>query len=176
MAQPCKVFSYTNVGTEKDVLANIAAAARGGGWTVDRDAVAEAGELYLHSAGNGGQRLYFSLRLEQSYDAADRYLLSVHGNTGFDAGAAWDAQPGRFTEKILVGRTVSGGTEKPLWCAEPGARCHCTSGWWIVPPVAEQIVLVCPTFILVSIRVAFTFLDGKDTFYSGWLPTLRSYQ
>ena len=172
MAQPCKVFSYTNVGTEKDVLANLAAAARAGGWSVDRDAVAEAGELYLHSVGNGGQRLYFSLRLEQSYDAADRYLLSVHGNTGFDAGAAWDAQPGRFTEKILVGRTVSGGTEKPLWCAEPGARCHCTSGWWIVPPVAEQIVLVCPTFILVSIRVAFTFLDGKDTFYSGWVPLM----
>lgn len=28
MAQPCKVFSYTNVGTEKGVLANIASADR----------------------------------------------------------------------------------------------------------------------------------------------------
>ena len=31
MAQPCKVFSYTNVGTEKGVLANIASAAQAGG-------------------------------------------------------------------------------------------------------------------------------------------------
>lgn len=30
MAQPCKVFSYTNVGTEKGVLANIASAAQAG--------------------------------------------------------------------------------------------------------------------------------------------------
>lgn len=170
MADPCKVYSYTNVGTEKDVLANIGAAARAGGWSVDRDAVGDEGELYVHSAGNGNQRLYFSLRLEQAYDAADRYLLSVHGNTGFDASEGWDAQPGRFTEKIQIGRGLSAGTEKPLWCAEPGTRCHGTSGWWIVPPVAEQIVLVCPTFILTSIRVMFTFADGKDTLYSGWVP------
>ena len=39
MAQPCKVFSYTNVGTEKGVLANIASAAQAGGWTVDKNAV-----------------------------------------------------------------------------------------------------------------------------------------
>ena len=39
MAQPCKVFSYTNVGTEKGVLANIAGAAQAGGWTVDKNAV-----------------------------------------------------------------------------------------------------------------------------------------
>ena len=51
MAQPCKVFSYTNVGTEKGVLANIASAAQAGGWTVDKNAVDADGELYLHSAG-----------------------------------------------------------------------------------------------------------------------------
>ena len=48
MAQPCKVFSYTNVGTEKGVLANIASAAQAGGWTVDKNAVDADGELYLH--------------------------------------------------------------------------------------------------------------------------------
>ena len=88
MAQPCKVFSYTNVGTEKGVLANIASAAQAGGWTVDKNAVDADGELYLHSAGGGNRRLFFSLRLLQAHDNAERFLLAVHGNTGFDASAA----------------------------------------------------------------------------------------
>ena len=91
MAQPCKVFSYTNVGTEKGVLANIAGAAQAGGWTVDKNAVDAEGELYLHSTGGGNRQLYFSLRLVQAHDNAERFLLAVHGNTGFDASAAWDA-------------------------------------------------------------------------------------
>ena len=70
MAQPCKVFSYTNVGTEKGVLANIASAAQAGGWTVDKNAVDADGELYLHSAGGGNRRLFFSLRLLQAHDNA----------------------------------------------------------------------------------------------------------
>ena len=82
MAQPCKVFSYTNVGTEKGVLANIASAAQAGGWTVDKNAVDADGELYLHSAGGGNRRLFFSLRLLQAHDNAERFLLAVHGNTG----------------------------------------------------------------------------------------------
>ena len=94
MAQPCKVFSYTNVGTEKGVLANIASAAQAGGWTVDKNAVDADGELYLHSAGGGNRRLFFSLRLLQAHDNAERFLLAVHGNTGFDASAAWpDPRP-----------------------------------------------------------------------------------
>ena len=104
MAQPCKVFSYTNVGTEKGVLANIASAAQAGGWTVDKNAVDADGELYLHSAGGGNRRLFFSLRLLQAHDNAERFLLAVHGNTGFDASAAWDAQPGRFTERLAIAR------------------------------------------------------------------------
>lgn len=105
MAQPCKVFSYTNVGTEKGVLANIASAALSGGWVMDKDAVDADGELYLHSTGKGGQRLYFSLRLLGAHDSAERFMLAVHGNTGFDASAAWDAQPGRFTERMASGYT-----------------------------------------------------------------------
>ena len=61
MAQPCKVFSYTNVGTEKGVLANIAGAAQAGGWTVDKNAVDAEGELYLHSTGGGNRQLYFCM-------------------------------------------------------------------------------------------------------------------
>ena len=113
MAQPCKVFSYTNVGTEKGVLANIASAAQAGGWTVDKNAVDADGELYLHSAGGGNRRLFFSLRLLQAHDNAERFLLAVHGNTGFDASAAWDAQPGRFTERLAHGY-CSRTTGKPI--------------------------------------------------------------
>ena len=119
MAQPCKVFSYTNVGTEKGVLANIASAAQAGGWTVDKNAVDADGELYLHSAGGGNRRLFFSLRLLQAHDNAERFLLAVHGNTGFDASAAWDAQPGRFTERLAHGY-CSRTTGKPIWLRTPG--------------------------------------------------------
>ncbi len=171
MAQPCKVFSYTNVGTEKGVLANIASAAQSGGWTVDKNAVDSDGELYLHSAGNGNQRLYFSLRLGSAYDNAERFLLYVHGNTGFDASAAWDAQPGRFTSKLACGYSVRG-SGKPIWLKNPGEDSITSTGWWIVPPVAEQIVLVCPTFVMTALRVVYTFSNGSNTPYSGWVPLI----
>lgn len=169
MAQPCKVFSYTNVGTEKGVLANIASAAQAGGWTVDKNAVDADGELYLHSAGKGNQRLYFSLRLLQAQDYAERFLLAVHGNTGFDASAAWDAQPGRFTERMADGYS-SRSTGKPIWLKNPGRSSVTSTGWWILPPVAEQIVLVCPTFVMAVMRVVCTFSNETNTPYSGWVP------
>ena len=162
MAQPCKVFSYTNVGTEKGVLANIASAAQAGGWTVDKNAVDADGELYLHSAGGGNRRLFFSLRLLQAHDNAERFLLAVHGNTGFDASAAWDAQPGRFTERLAHGY-CSRTTGKPIWLRTPGKYSITSTGWWILPPVAEQIVLVCPTFVMTAMRVVYTFSDGANT-------------
>ena len=49
MAQPCKVFTYMNVTTEKDALANIRNAAESGGWIIDKDAIDADRELYLHS-------------------------------------------------------------------------------------------------------------------------------
>ena len=171
MAQPCKVFSYTNVGTEKGVLANIASAAQAGGWTVDKNAVDADGELYLHSAGGGNRRLFFSLRLLQAHDNAERFLLAVHGNTGFDASAAWDAQPGRFTERLAHGY-CSRTTGKPIWLRTPGKYSITSTGWWILPPVAEQIVLVCPTFVMTAMRVVYTFSDGANTPYSGWVPLM----
>lgn len=172
MAQPCKVFSYTNVGTEKGVLANIASAALSGGWVMDKDAVDADGELYLHSTGKGGQRLYFSLRLLGAHDSAERFMLAVHGNTGFDASAAWDAQPGRFTERMASGYN-SKGTGNPVWLKMASNKESMTStGWWIVPPVAEQIVLVCPTFVMTAMRVVYTFSDGSNTPYSGWVPLI----
>ena len=170
MAQPCKVFSYTNVGTEKGVLANIASAAQAGGWTVDKNAVDADGELYLHSAGGGNRRL-FSLRLLQAHDNAERFLLAVHGNTGFDASAAWDAQPGRFTERLAHGY-CSRTTGKPIWPQTPGKYSITSTGWSILPPVAEQIVLVCPTFVMTAMRVVYTFSDGANTPYSGWVPLM----
>ena len=134
MAQPCKVFSYTNVGTEKGVLANIASAAQAGGWTVDKNAVDADGELYLHSAGGGNRRLFFSLRLLQAHDNAERFLLAV--------------------------------------LRTPGKYSITSTGWWILPPVAEQIVLVCPTFVMTAMRVVYTFSDGANTPYSGWVPLM----
>ncbi len=171
MAQPCKVFSYTNVETEKDVLANIAVAAQAGGWSIDKNAALTDGELYLHSAGTGSQNLYFSLRLVAAYDNAERFLLAVHGNTGFDASAEWDAQPGRFTSALAGGYSARK-SGKPIWLKSPGTYSITSTGWWVLPPVAEQLVLVCPTFVLTAIRVVQTFSDGPGTAYSGWVPLM----
>ena len=98
----------------------------------------------------------FSLRLLQAHDNAERFLLAVHGNTGFDASAAWDAQPGRFTERLAHGY-CSRTTGKPIWLRTPGKYSITSTGWWILPPVAEQIVLVCPTFVMTAMRVVYTF-------------------
>lgn len=171
MGQPCKVFTYTNVTTEKDALANIRRAAESGGWTIDKDAIDADGELYLHSLGNGHQRLYFSLKLESAYDNPERFLLSVHGNTGFDGSVAWDAQPGRFTEKIRGG-FIENNSGKPVWHLRENKESATSTGWWLVPPVTEQVVLVCPSFVLTAIRVTFIFVDGVGTPYSGWVPLM----
>ena len=109
----------------------------------------------MRAAGTGG---LFSLRLLQAHDNAERFLLAVHGNTGFDASAAWDAQPGRFTERLAHGY-CSRTTGKPIWLRTPG-KYSITSTARILPPVAEQIVLVCPTFVMTAMRVVYTFSDG----------------
>lgn len=168
MAQPCKVFTYTNVTTEKDALANIRRAAESGGWIIDKDAIDADRELYLHSLGNGNQSLFFSLRLLQAYDDAEKYMLCVHGNTGFDGSATWDAQPGRFTERI-VDLYMSKESGRPVW---GGAKANLQSntGWWVVPPIVEQIVCVCSSFVLTALRVISTLYNG--TYYTGWVPLL----
>ena len=172
MASPCKVFTFTNVETEKGVLANIASAAQSGGWTVDKDAVVTDGELYLHSTGNGAQQLYFSLRLEASLDTTPVFNLLAHGNTGFDAAKAWNEQPGRFTERIQP-QYNKYQCIKPLFSdyrssSDPSSR-YGSAAWWIVPPVAEQVVLVCPTFVLTALRVVH---PQEDRTFSGWVPFL----
>lgn len=168
MAQPCKVFTYTNVTTEKDALANIRRAAESGGWTIDKDAIDADRELYLHSLGNGNQSLFFSLRLLQAYDVAEKYMLCVHGNTGFDGSAAWDAQPGRFTERI-ADLSMSKESGRPVWGGING-NLQSNTGWWVVPPVVEQVICVCSTFVLTAIRIIYTLSDG--TTYKGWVPLL----
>lgn len=168
MAQPCKVFTYTNVTTEKDALANIRRAAESGGWTIDKDAIDADRELYLHSLGNGNQSLFFSLRLLQAYDDTEKYMLCVHGNTGFDGSAAWDAQPGRFTERI-ADLSMSKESGRPVWGGING-NLQSNTGWWVVPPVVEQVVCVCSTFVLTAIRIIYTLSDGKT--YKGWVPLL----
>lgn len=128
MAQPCKVFTYTNVTTEKDALANIRNAAESGGWIIDKDAIDADRELYLHSLGNGSQKLFFSLRLLQAYDDTGKYMLCVHGNTGFNGSAAWDAQPGRFTERI-VDMYMSNKSGRPVWGGGSTGN-QSNTGWW----------------------------------------------
>ncbi|MFQ8888965.1 MAG: hypothetical protein ACLR7Z_12135 [Bilophila wadsworthia] len=78
---------------------------------------------------------------------------------------AW-TQAGRFTE--LAHGYCSRTTGKPIWLRTPGKYSITSTGWWILPPVAEQIVLVCPTFVDGDAG-GHTFSDGANTPYSGWV-------
>ncbi|MEG1609889.1 MAG: hypothetical protein RR317_01750, partial [Bilophila sp.] len=119
-------------------------------------------------------KLFFSMKLENAYDVATKTHLTVHGNTGFSPQAAWNAQPGRFTERISVAASYS--SNKAYWFYDydrndtGNFRDGGTTAWWIVPPVAEQIVLVCPTFILVALRVA--HVRNDQSLFTGWVPLL----
>lgn len=173
MAQPCKVFSYTNVGTEKGVLANIASAAQAGGWTVDKNAVDADGELYLHSAGGrepGGS--FFRCGSCRRTTTRSVFCWPMHGNTGFDASAGMGTRSRAGSPKGWRTAIARRDDRETHLAQDPGEIQHHVHGWWILPPVAEQIVLVCPTFVMTAMRVVYTFSDGANTPYSGWVPLM----
>lgn len=75
-----------------DLLAKIRGMAVGLGWTIDRN---EPTELALHHADAG----YFTLLAQPEEDDIQtttypRPYITIWGQTGFDAGAAYNAQPG----------------------------------------------------------------------------------
>ena len=100
---------FPNVATVEDVLGNIKLVASSNGWTIDKDDIATNQELYLHNTGNGSQNLYFSLKgvITSTHNETDNATrINVYGNTGFDSGAAVDAQPGNYSSESSKGLIV----------------------------------------------------------------------
>ena len=100
MSSPYNYQIFPNVATIEDVLGNIKLVASSNGWTIDKDDIATNQELYLHNTGNGSQNLYFSLKgvITSTYNETNNATrINTYGNTGFDAGAAVNAQPGKYS-------------------------------------------------------------------------------
>ena len=158
MAQPCKVFSYTNVGTEKGVLANIASAAQAGGWTVDKTPWTPTANCTctVRAAGTGGS--FFrcgSCRRTTTRSAFCWPCTAIRGSTLPRHGTRSRAgSPKGWRTAIARGRPGNPSAQ------DPGEIQHHVHG--LVDPAAgrEQIVLVCPTFVMTAMRVSTRFPTG----------------
>lgn len=171
MAQPCKVFSYTNVGTEKGVLANIASAAQAGGWTVDKNAVDADGELYLHSAGGREPAALF-------FAAA---LAGARQRGAFSAGRARQYGVRRFrgmgraagpVHRKAGARLLLADDRETHLAQDPGEIQHHVHG--LVDPAAGRRTdrAGLPDIRHDGDAVVYTFSDGANTPYSGWVPLM----
>ena len=109
----------TGVATDViDLLAKIRSLADDLGWTIDRH---DPAELALHHADAG----YFTLRatpeeddIQTNWDPGPS--ISIWGHTGFDAGAAHNAQPGSSGGEY--GRTNALAQHRPVAGAHHGAH------------------------------------------------------
>ena len=97
-----KKYTFLNVGNQASFLGNIrtvvdkAYCGNDYGWDIDRYVSGNDGELLLHSNGvYGNQNLYYSIKLR----VPDSGTSHIHlcGQTGYDGGANYDTQPGKFT-------------------------------------------------------------------------------
>lgn len=104
-----KKFTFLNVGNQATFLGNIKEsidAANIGtdyGWVVDSYTSGDDGLIMAHSFGaHGNQNLFYSIKLRNPNSGTSH--IHICGQTGYDAGQGYDAQPGRFTiERSLVG-------------------------------------------------------------------------
>ena len=133
-----------------------------------QNAVDADGRLYLHSAGGGNRRLFFSGSCRRTTTQALSAGRAQYRGSTLPRHGTHD----RAVHQRLAHGYCSRTTGKPIWLRTPGKYSITSTGWWILPPVAEQIVLVCPTFVMTAMRVVYTFSDGANTPYSGWVPLM----
>jgi hypothetical protein len=86
-------YRFNNVDSDLAVLQNIADKCVLHGWVVDKFDTTNK-ELYIHSAGNGYQNLYYSMKI---IDSGSYKKLHIYGNTGFDTNQSFSNQPGKWT-------------------------------------------------------------------------------
>jgi hypothetical protein len=97
-----KKFTFLNVGNQATFLGNIKnsidAANIGNdyGWIIDSYVSGDDGLIMAHSFGQyGNQNLFYSIKLRNPNSGTSHIHLC--GQTGYDSGLGYDAQPGRFT-------------------------------------------------------------------------------
>lgn len=153
-----KKYTFVNVGNQASFLGNIRTvvdAANAGaeyGWTIDRYNSGDDGELLLHSTGvHGNQNLYYSIKLRNPSSGCSH--IHMCGQTGYDVGSNYDAQPGRYTEESngLVGS----------W---NGISSNSYQGCFLRSPVAKQVIFVNKQFIAVFWTTDITRYYWVDTF------------
>lgn len=91
-------YRFNNVNNDLAVLQNIADKCVLHGWTVDKFDTTNK-ELYIHSAGNGYQNLYYSMKI---IDGGSYKKLYIYGNTGFNTSQSFSNQPGKWTPDYIT--------------------------------------------------------------------------
>lgn len=156
-----KKYTFLNVGNQASFLGNIRAVvdkAHCGndyGWDIDRYVAGDDGELLLHSSGAyGNQNLYYSVKLRVPNSGTSH--IHICGQTGYDSGANYDAQPGKFTVNIAgLGSSWDGSSDG-----------HTAN--YIKSPVEKQVIFVNKQFIMVFWRQDCTILAPPGTTHPLW--------
>ncbi len=156
-----KKYTFLNVGNQASFLGNIktsvdiANAGNDYGWIIDRYNSGDDGELLIHSLGAyGNQSLYYSIKLRNPNTGVSHIHLC--GQTGYDSGSNYDAQPGKFTANTR-GLPAS-------WNGTAGNY----PANFIKSPVDKQVVFVNKQFIMVFWRQDCTLMSPPGTTYPLW--------
>lgn len=159
-----KKYTFLNVGNQASFLGNIrtvvdvANAGVDYGWTIDRYNSGDDGEILLHSNGvYGNQNLFYSIKLRNPDSGCSH--IHICGQTGYDSGAGYDVQPGRFTEES--------NTIAPAW---NGISSTGNQGCYLKAPVTKQVIFVNKQFIYVFWKHDITRYYWADTY-----PTWQSF-
>ena len=158
-----KKFTFLNVGNQASFLGNIKTAvdvANSGaeyGWTIDRYSSGDDGELLLHSNGfYGNQNLFYSLKLRVPSGGCSH--LQICGQTGYDSGAAYDAQPGKFS--------VNQNGLCPAW--DGNSQGSSNYGNYVKSPIAKMCVFVNKQNIFVWWKDEISLWSLPGTTYPIW--------
>jgi hypothetical protein len=156
-----KKYTFLNVGNQASFLGNIKNAVditNAGvdyGWTVDRYVSGDDGELLVHSNGAyGNQNLYYSIKLR----VPDSGVSNIHlcGQTGYNSGSNYDAQPGKFTMNATGLGSQWNGSDNNY------------PSNYVKSPVSKQVVFVNKQFIMVFWRQDVTLLSPPGNTYPLW--------
>lgn len=156
-----KKYTFLNVGNQASFLGNIKTAvdvANAGndyGWVIDRYNSGDDGELLIHSGGAyGNQNLYYSIKLRVPNNGISHIHLC--GQTGYNSGSNYDAQPGKFTVNVAgLGEQWDG-----------ASSVHPAN--FVRSPITKQVVFVNKQFIMVFWKQDCTLLSLPGTTYPLW--------
>jgi len=93
-------YTFSNIQSPSQFFDNLVSVANLNGWTIDKYVSGDEGELYLHSLGNGNQKLYYSFQWvyagNNSYvvNGSNLYDIRLYSNLGFDSSLTVNNQPG----------------------------------------------------------------------------------